>query len=113
LAALLRIGWTIKRQSGTSHRILARPGWQDMLFTCHHRVTLGPTAMKVLAEKTGLTPKNCRLTKAGNRRIMLESVNYVAKNQRLGRISLPFTNGVQFPKLDVTGTLGRLTASSR
>ena len=28
LAALLRIGWTIKRQSGTSHRILAPPGGQ-------------------------------------------------------------------------------------
>lgn len=25
LAALLRSGWTIKRQSGTSHRILTRP----------------------------------------------------------------------------------------
>jgi len=56
LAALLRIGWTIKRQSGTSHRILARPGWPDVLFAYHDRVTLGPTAMKVLAKKTGLTP---------------------------------------------------------
>jgi predicted RNA binding protein YcfA (HicA-like mRNA interferase family) len=56
LPALLRIGWTIKRQSGTSHRILARPGWPDVLFAYHDRVTLGPTAMKVLAKKTGLTP---------------------------------------------------------
>ena len=56
LAALLRIGWTIKRQSGTSHRILARPGWSDVLFAYHDRVTLGPTAMKVLAKKTGLKP---------------------------------------------------------
>jgi predicted RNA binding protein YcfA (HicA-like mRNA interferase family) len=55
LAALLRSGWTIKRQSGTSHRILARPGWPDLLFAYHDRVTLGPTAMKVLAKKTGLT----------------------------------------------------------
>ncbi|MEX2264228.1 MAG: type II toxin-antitoxin system HicA family toxin [Bryobacteraceae bacterium] len=54
LAALLRIGWRIKRQSGTSHRILERPGWQDFLFAYHDRVTLGPTAMKVLAKKTGL-----------------------------------------------------------
>jgi hypothetical protein len=51
---LLRIGWTIKRQSGTSHRILARAGWPDVLFAYHDRVTLGPTAMKVLAKKTGL-----------------------------------------------------------
>ncbi|MCL5744917.1 MAG: type II toxin-antitoxin system HicA family toxin [Acidobacteria bacterium] len=56
LGAVLRIGWTIKRQSGTSHRILARPGWPDVLFAYHDRVTLGPTAMKVLAKKTGLTP---------------------------------------------------------
>jgi len=55
LAALLRIGWSIKRQSGTSHRILARRGWPDVLFAYHDRVTLGPTAMKVLAKKTGLT----------------------------------------------------------
>jgi predicted RNA binding protein YcfA (HicA-like mRNA interferase family) len=58
LAALLRIGWTIKRQSGTSHRILARPGWPDVLFAYHDRVTLGPTAMKVLAKKTGLSPED-------------------------------------------------------
>jgi predicted RNA binding protein YcfA (HicA-like mRNA interferase family) len=58
LAALLRIGWTIKRQSGTSHRILARPGWPDVLFAYHDRVTLGPTAMKVLAKKTGLKPED-------------------------------------------------------
>lgn len=58
LAALLRIGWRIKRQGGTSHRILERPGWPDLLFAYHDRVTLGPTAMKVLAKKTGLTPKD-------------------------------------------------------
>jgi predicted RNA binding protein YcfA (HicA-like mRNA interferase family) len=54
LAALLRIGWRLKRQSGTSHRILERPGWPDLLFAYHDRVTLGPTAMRVLARKTGL-----------------------------------------------------------
>ena len=54
LAALLRIGWRIKRQSGTSHRILERPGWPDFLFAYHDRVTLGPAAMRVLAKKTGL-----------------------------------------------------------
>jgi predicted RNA binding protein YcfA (HicA-like mRNA interferase family) len=58
LAALLRTGWKIKRQSGTSHRILERPGWPDVLFAYHDRVTLGPTAMKVLARKTGLTPND-------------------------------------------------------
>ena len=58
MAALLRIGWRIKRQSGTSHRILQRHGWPDILFAYHDRVTLGPSAMRVLANKTGLTPNN-------------------------------------------------------
>jgi len=42
----------------TEHRIgfLSRPGWPDVLFAYHDRVTLGPIAMKVLAKKTGLTP---------------------------------------------------------
>ncbi|MBI2996952.1 MAG: type II toxin-antitoxin system HicA family toxin [Deltaproteobacteria bacterium] len=30
LAALIRIGWTIKRQTG-SHRTLSRPGWPGPL----------------------------------------------------------------------------------
>jgi len=58
LAALLRIGWRIKRQSGASHRILARAGWPDLLFAYHDRTTLGPAAMKILAQKTGLTPED-------------------------------------------------------
>jgi hypothetical protein len=33
-------------------RILARAGSPDFLFA--YRVTLGPTAMKILAKKTGL-----------------------------------------------------------
>jgi predicted RNA binding protein YcfA (HicA-like mRNA interferase family) len=58
LASLLRIGWRIKRQSGTSHRILERMGWPDVLFAYHDRVTLGPTALKVLSRKTGLKPQD-------------------------------------------------------
>jgi predicted RNA binding protein YcfA (HicA-like mRNA interferase family) len=54
----LRIGWTIKRQQGTSHRILARDGWPDILFVYHDRVALGPAAMRVLAKKTGLSSEN-------------------------------------------------------
>src|SRR5256714_13627872 len=32
LAALLRIGWMIKRESRGSHRVLSRPGWPDVVF---------------------------------------------------------------------------------
>jgi len=34
LAALLRIGWRVKRQSG-SHRTLERAGWPDFVFAFH------------------------------------------------------------------------------
>ena len=36
LAALLRIGWTIKRES-SSHKILSRPGYQDVVFAFHDK----------------------------------------------------------------------------
>jgi predicted RNA binding protein YcfA (HicA-like mRNA interferase family) len=35
LAALLRIGWSIKREARGSHRILTRPGWPDTVFAFH------------------------------------------------------------------------------
>ncbi len=41
LAALLRIGWEVKRQSG-SHRMLTREGWTDWPFAFHDRTGLTP-----------------------------------------------------------------------
>ena len=38
LAALLRIGWAVKRQSGTSHKTLSRAGWPDYAFSFHDEV---------------------------------------------------------------------------
>jgi predicted RNA binding protein YcfA (HicA-like mRNA interferase family) len=55
LAALNRIGWRVKRQKG-SHRTLTRPGWQNYVFAYHDKAELGPVALKVLGQKTGLTP---------------------------------------------------------
>ncbi len=55
LAALLRIGWTIKRQSG-SHRTLARPGWQDFIFAFHDDDEIGPRMLARIARRTGLQP---------------------------------------------------------
>ncbi len=55
LAALLRIGWTIKRQSG-SHRTLAREGWLDYVFAFHDDVEIGPRMLTRIAKHTGLTP---------------------------------------------------------
>ena len=56
LAALLRIGWTIKRRSGTSHRVLARPGWPDFVFAFHDHEEIGPKMLARIAKQTGLTP---------------------------------------------------------
>lgn len=56
LAALLRIGWEIKRQSGTSHRILSRPGWSNYVFAFHDRDEIGPRMLSRIAKHTGLTP---------------------------------------------------------
>jgi predicted RNA binding protein YcfA (HicA-like mRNA interferase family) len=56
LAALLRIGWTIKRQSATSHRILCRTGWPDFVFAFHDKEEIGPHMLARIAMKTGLTP---------------------------------------------------------
>jgi len=58
LAALLRIGWTIKRQSGTSHRVLTRAGWPDYIFAFHDHEEIGPKMLARIAKHTGLTPKD-------------------------------------------------------
>jgi predicted RNA binding protein YcfA (HicA-like mRNA interferase family) len=58
LAALLRIGWTIKRQRGTSHRILAREGWPDFVFAFHDGEEIGPKMLSRISKRTGLEPKD-------------------------------------------------------
>jgi len=57
LAALLRLGWRIKRTSG-SHRTLARDGWPDVTFAFHDEEELGPRMLARLAKHTGLTPQD-------------------------------------------------------
>jgi predicted RNA binding protein YcfA (HicA-like mRNA interferase family) len=59
-ASLLRIGWTVKRQSGTSHRVLSRPGWPDFTFAFHDREELGPRMLSRIAKHTGLKPDDLR-----------------------------------------------------
>ncbi len=55
LAALLRIGWMVKRQS-SSHRTLAREGWPDFVFAFHDGDEIGPRMLARIAKHTGLTP---------------------------------------------------------
>lgn len=55
LAALLRIGWQIKRQTG-SHKTLERPDWPDFIFAFHDGDEIGPKMLARIAKHTGLTP---------------------------------------------------------
>lgn len=54
-AALLRIGWQIKRESG-SHRTLARADWPDFVFAFHDQDEIGPKMLARIARHTGLKP---------------------------------------------------------
>jgi predicted RNA binding protein YcfA (HicA-like mRNA interferase family) len=57
MAALLNIGWQVKRQSG-SHRTLAREGWPDFVFAFHDGDEIGPRMLSRIAKRTGLQPSD-------------------------------------------------------
>jgi len=54
---LYRIGWTLKRQSG-SHKTLSRPGWPDVVFAFHDREEIGPRMLARISKRTGLRPND-------------------------------------------------------
>ncbi len=55
LAALRRMGWRVKRQTG-SHRTLESDGWADVVFAFHDDDEIGPRMLARLSKTTGLTP---------------------------------------------------------
>ncbi|MGH8221666.1 MAG: type II toxin-antitoxin system HicA family toxin [Woeseiaceae bacterium] len=55
LGALIRIGWRIKRESG-SHKTLSRDGWPDVVFAFHDSDEIGPRMLARLAKQSGLEP---------------------------------------------------------
>ena len=57
LAALHRIGWQVKRESG-SHRTLSREGWPDYVFAFHEAEEIGPRMLARIARHTGLRPED-------------------------------------------------------
>ena len=57
LSALLKLGWSIKRHTG-SHRTLTRPGWPDYAFAFHDAEETGPRMLARVAKHTGLTPED-------------------------------------------------------
>jgi predicted RNA binding protein YcfA (HicA-like mRNA interferase family) len=54
LSALRRLGWSVKRQTG-SHKVLAKPGWPDVVFAFHDNEEIGPRMLARIAKVTGLT----------------------------------------------------------
>jgi predicted RNA binding protein YcfA (HicA-like mRNA interferase family) len=57
LAALGRIGWKVKRQTG-SHKVLEREGWNDYIFAFRDSEEIGSKMLARIAKKTGLTPED-------------------------------------------------------
>ncbi|MDR0684623.1 MAG: type II toxin-antitoxin system HicA family toxin [Spirochaetaceae bacterium] len=57
LTSLLRMGWTVKRQA-SSHKTLARVGWQDYVFAFHDSDEIGPKMLARISKHTGLTPSD-------------------------------------------------------
>ena len=55
LKALQRIGWRVKRVTG-SHRVLERDGWTDFVFAFHEGEEIGPRMLARVAKRTGLKP---------------------------------------------------------
>ncbi|MBS0617714.1 MAG: type II toxin-antitoxin system HicA family toxin [Spirochaetes bacterium] len=57
LAALLRSGWQIRRQTG-SHKILVKQGCPEYVFAFHEGVEIGPIMLKKIGKHTGLKPED-------------------------------------------------------
>ena len=57
LAALLKLGWSVKRQTG-SHRTLQREGWPNYTFAFHDSEEIGPRLLARVAKHTGLKPED-------------------------------------------------------
>ncbi|MCP9915884.1 type II toxin-antitoxin system HicA family toxin [Cyanobium sp. ATX 6F1] len=57
LAALLSIGWGVKRQSG-SHKTLEHAGYPDYVFAFHDGEEIGPRMLSRIAKNTGLKPSD-------------------------------------------------------
>jgi len=57
LAALEKIGWNVKRQTG-SRKILERDGWEDYVFAFRDSDEIGAKMLARIAKRTGLKPEN-------------------------------------------------------
>ena len=55
LVVLFKIGWKLKRQSG-SHRTLSRSDWPDFIFAFRNDEEIGPKMLARISKHTGLKP---------------------------------------------------------
>ena len=55
-AALIRIGWVVKRDGKGSHCILERVGFADYTWGFHDGDEIGPKMLARIAKHTGLVP---------------------------------------------------------
>lgn len=53
LSALEKIGWQVKRQTG-SHKILEREGWDNYVFAFRDSDEIGSKMLARIVKKTGL-----------------------------------------------------------
>jgi len=53
LATLLKIGWSVKRQTG-SHKTLEKLGYPNYVFAFHDGTEIGPKMLARVAKNTGL-----------------------------------------------------------
>ena len=58
LRALLKMGWSIKRETRGSHRVLERPGYPNYVFAFHDGEEIGPKMLARIAKHTGLDPSD-------------------------------------------------------
>jgi predicted RNA binding protein YcfA (HicA-like mRNA interferase family) len=82
LAALLRTGRVVKRQSGP-HRTLSRADRPDFVFAFHEDEELGPRILSRIAKHTGLTPDDLKRD-----RIRWRAVASTRPNQLVNRFQL-------------------------
>jgi predicted RNA binding protein YcfA (HicA-like mRNA interferase family) len=52
-AALIRIGWIVKREASGSHRILFREGYPTFVWAFHDRDEIGPRMLARIAKRKG------------------------------------------------------------
>lgn len=58
LAALWRMGWTIKRHKTGSHYVLSQPNKSDYVFAFHDDEEIGPRMLACTSKRTGLQPED-------------------------------------------------------